>query len=80
MSVQKKNCSCAQRAYGTLVAIDEAKRFVKDCMVAAGATADNAIVLANLLTEADSRGQYSHGMNRLGNTNCCYIHQNRLIV
>lgn len=61
-----KRCKCSQKAYGSLVPLDEAKRFIKDCMTTVGASEDNAVLVANLLTEADDRGLYSHGMNRLG--------------
>ncbi|XP_050306108.1 uncharacterized oxidoreductase YjmC [Anthonomus grandis grandis] len=45
--------------------LEEAKRFMKDCFLAVGTSTENAeIVSANLL-EADHRGHYSHGMNRL---------------
>lgn len=40
--------------------------FVKRCMVAAGAAEEHASLLAGLLVAADSRGHYSHGLNRLG--------------
>ncbi|KAH1014747.1 hypothetical protein HUJ05_012579 [Dendroctonus ponderosae] len=43
----------------------EAKRFMKDCFLAVGASADNAETVATNLLEADYRGHYSHGMNRL---------------
>lgn len=36
-------------------------------MVAVGASKTAATAVANLLVEADHRGHFSHGMNRLGN-------------
>ncbi|XP_059611852.1 uncharacterized oxidoreductase YjmC [Phlebotomus argentipes] len=48
-----------------LVAVEEAKRFVKDCFVAATVKSENAQAMADLLIEADFRGHFSHGMNRL---------------
>jgi LDH2 family malate/lactate/ureidoglycolate dehydrogenase len=50
---------------GTLIAPGEVKRFVSDCMVKVGAPRENADQLADLLVAADSRGHYSHGLNRL---------------
>lgn len=35
-------------------------------MVAAGSCSDHAKMLAECLVEADYRGHYSHGLNRLG--------------
>lgn len=60
------NCKCALKAHGALVPLDEARRFIRECMTAAGASENNAALMANLLAEADDRGHYSHGMNRLG--------------
>lgn len=51
----------------SLVSLTECFRFIKDCMVAVGTPNAHAEALAELLTEADYRGHYSHGMNRLGN-------------
>ena len=36
------------------------------CMQAVGTPQHHATVLADVLTAADLRGHYSHGMNRLG--------------
>lgn len=47
--------------------VEEAKRFMVDCFVAAGANPENATIIAENLLEADHRGHYSHGMNRLEN-------------
>lgn len=46
--------------------MDEAKRFMSDCLTAVGACCENAEILADNLITADKRGFYSHGMNRLG--------------
>lgn len=48
-----------------MIAVDEAKRFVVDCLVAAKACESHAKQMADLLIEADVRGHFSHGMNRL---------------
>jgi len=49
-----------------LVAPKEAKRFIIECMVAIGTEAKHGAALADTLVAADSRGHYSHGLNRLG--------------
>ncbi|VEN44342.1 unnamed protein product [Callosobruchus maculatus] len=43
----------------------EAKRFMVDCFIAVGAPQSHAETVADNLLEADYRGHYSHGMNRL---------------
>ncbi|KAF5302680.1 hypothetical protein FQA39_LY10176 [Lamprigera yunnana] len=48
-----------------LIPMKEVKRFMVDCMEAVGAPLEHAQALANLLAEADHRGIFSHGMNRL---------------
>ncbi|CAG9864224.1 unnamed protein product [Phyllotreta striolata] len=45
--------------------LEEAHRFIIDCFVAVGTTEKHAEIMADNLTEADLRGHYSHGMNRL---------------
>lgn len=49
-----------------IIPIKEARRFMQECLKAAGADNSNANEMADLLIEADYRGHYSHGMNRLG--------------
>lgn len=49
-----------------IIPVAEAKRFIKDCMEAVGTPEDHAVAMADLLVEADYRGHFSHGMNRLG--------------
>lgn len=49
--------------------IAEAKRFMVDCFKSVGSSTDNADIIASNLIEADYRGHYSHGMNRLGVNN-----------
>lgn len=48
-----------------LVAVAEAKRFIVDCLAAVDSPKDHAQAQADLLVEADYRGHFSHGMNRL---------------
>ena len=49
-----------------LVAITEVTGFVQRCMEAVGAAGPHAASLADVLLAADTRGHYSHGLNRLG--------------
>ncbi|KAG4077515.1 hypothetical protein HA402_002942 [Bradysia odoriphaga] len=48
-----------------LVSIDESRRFMVDCFTASKSSPSHAQQMADLLVEADYRGHYSHGMNRL---------------
>ncbi|KAF7283894.1 hypothetical protein GWI33_022725 [Rhynchophorus ferrugineus] len=45
--------------------LEEAKRFMIDCFKAVGTPQDHAEIVSENLLEADYRGHYSHGMNRL---------------
>ncbi|CAG9826511.1 unnamed protein product [Diabrotica balteata] len=45
--------------------LKEAKRFMIDCFKAVGCNQTHAEIVADNLLEADYRGHYSHGMNRL---------------
>jgi LDH2 family malate/lactate/ureidoglycolate dehydrogenase len=48
-----------------LVAINETRRFMVDCFLKSNTSPENAQAMADLLAEADYRGHFSHGMNRL---------------
>lgn len=48
-----------------LVSIDETRRFMTDCFLRSKTSPENAKAMADLLAEADYRGHFSHGMNRL---------------
>lgn len=48
------------------ISLAEVRRFCVDCMTAVGTPQANATALADVLVEADNRGHYSHGINRLG--------------
>ena len=37
-----------------------------ECMTAVGTPKDHATALADVLVAADTRGHFSHGLNRLG--------------
>lgn len=49
-----------------MITLEEAKRFIVECMESVGTTRSHAEALGDLLVEADYRGHNSHGMNRLG--------------
>lgn len=49
-----------------IVPEQELHDFVVRCMEAVGTNTEHADVLADLLVAADTRGHYSHGLNRLG--------------
>lgn len=48
-----------------VIAVEEARRFIIDCFIAAGVPPKHAKAQADLLIAADYRGHFSHGMNRL---------------
>lgn len=48
-----------------LVPIAETRRFMTDCFLKSKCSPENAKAMADLLAEADYRGHFSHGMNRL---------------
>ncbi|XP_049816450.1 uncharacterized oxidoreductase YjmC-like [Schistocerca nitens] len=50
---------------GLVVPVAEVHRFIVDCLKAVGTCTDNACIQADVLVAADSRGHFSHGMNRL---------------
>lgn len=46
--------------------VTEIHRYMVDCMTSVGTPKEHASALADVLLEADRRGHYSHGLNRLG--------------
>lgn len=48
-----------------IIPLKDAKRFIIQCMEAVGTPKAHAEALGDVLVEADYRGHYSHGMNRL---------------
>ncbi|MFH4982356.1 hypothetical protein AB6A40_009065 [Gnathostoma spinigerum] len=48
-----------------IVTVDEIRRFMCACMKKVGTCEEHAQMLADVLIEADNRGHYSHGLNRL---------------
>lgn len=51
---------------GGVVALGEVRRFIAEAMTTVGTPKAGAKLLADVLVEADYRGHYSHGLNRLG--------------
>ncbi|XP_042209707.1 uncharacterized oxidoreductase YjmC-like isoform X2 [Homarus americanus] len=49
----------------TKYVVDEVHRYMVDCMLAVGTPKPQATALADVLVAADTRGHYSHGLNRL---------------
>ncbi|XP_049294058.1 uncharacterized oxidoreductase YjmC [Anopheles funestus] len=62
---QHRNMSSSVAAKQGLVAVEEARRFMVDCLVKSKTPVAHAKQQADLLLEADYRGHFSHGMNRL---------------
>ena len=54
------------------VEVKEVESFVERCMKAVGTPEDHARSLAKVLVAGDSRGHFSHGLNRLGEFTCGY--------
>ncbi|KAI4466948.1 oxidoreductase-related [Holotrichia oblita] len=48
-----------------IIPLSESKRFISECLQAVGTPKNHADEMGDLLVEADYRGHYSHGMNRL---------------
>lgn len=57
----------------SIVPEQELHDFVVRCMEAVGTNTEHADVLADLIVAADTRGHYSHGLNRLGKFRYCMI-------
>uniref|UniRef100_A0A182TC41 Malate dehydrogenase n=1 Tax=Anopheles maculatus TaxID=74869 RepID=A0A182TC41_9DIPT len=62
---QRRTMSSSAAAKQGLVAVEEARRFMVDCLVRSKTPLAHAKQQADLLVEADYRGHFSHGMNRL---------------
>ncbi|XP_053661872.1 uncharacterized oxidoreductase YjmC [Anopheles marshallii] len=65
ITTQHRNMSSSVAAKQGLVAVEEARRFMVDCLVKSKTPLAHAKQQADLLLEADYRGHFSHGMNRL---------------
>lgn len=50
---------------------EEVERFISECMMKAGTTAEDADTVAHHLMTADYRGHFSHGLNRM----TMYVHE-----
>ena len=53
------------RSQMKLVEVEEIRPFICRCIVSVGGAPSHADTLADLLLAADTRGHYSHGLNRL---------------
>ncbi len=53
-----------------LLEVEEIRSFVCRCVETAGGAPSHASCLADVLLAADTRGHYSHGLNRLGQWSC----------
>uniref|UniRef100_A0A182PDI9 Malate dehydrogenase n=1 Tax=Anopheles epiroticus TaxID=199890 RepID=A0A182PDI9_9DIPT len=62
---QQRSMSTSGAAKKGLVPVEEARRFMVDCLVNSKTPLAHAKQQADLLVEADYRGHFSHGMNRL---------------
>lgn len=60
-----------------IVPLAEARRFMVDCLKAAGASVELANIHADSLIDADYRGNFTYGMNRL-ELFCKYLKSRRL--
>ncbi len=60
MATQTSSVGCTN-----LVDPGDAHLFVQSCIEACGAPKEHAASLADVVIEADVRGHYSHGLNRL---------------
>lgn len=74
VTVVNYKCKTCERHFSALeypdtgtdiIPLKNARRFITDCMVAVGSPQEHAEAMADVLSEADYRGHYSHGMNRL---------------
>ena len=54
--------------------VDTIRQFIMKVMRELGTIEDHANILAEVLTVADMRGHYSHGLNRLGNVLCFILY------
>ncbi|XP_035917150.1 uncharacterized oxidoreductase YjmC [Anopheles stephensi] len=63
--IMSSSAAAAAATKQGLVAVEEARRFMVDCLVRSKTPLAHAKQQADLLVEADYRGHFSHGMNRL---------------
>ncbi|XP_044735355.1 uncharacterized oxidoreductase YjmC-like isoform X2 [Chrysoperla carnea] len=59
------------------IPLKEARRFMYDCFVAAGASPEHASLHADMMIFADTRGVFGHGMARL-ETTCCNLKNKKI--
>lgn len=56
----------SSKATFKLVSVEEVSRFIQSCMCRVGTDPGHSKILADVLVAADTRGHFSHGLNRLG--------------
>ncbi|XP_057662290.1 uncharacterized oxidoreductase YjmC-like isoform X1 [Diorhabda carinulata] len=61
----KKMSSLKTKEKPKITPLEESRRFMIDCFKAVGCNQNHAEIISANLLEADYRGHYSHGMNRL---------------
>lgn len=70
LQISKQQSRLSLRHYSSenwdVISNTEVKRFARDCMTSVGTRPQHADSLAEVLVQADYRGHYSHGLNRLG--------------
>ncbi|XP_016980481.1 uncharacterized oxidoreductase YjmC isoform X2 [Drosophila rhopaloa] len=54
-----------QRGETSLVLVDEARRFIQDCLMRVGVSPSKVRCISEFLVVADYRGNFGHGLNRL---------------
>ncbi|KAK7081043.1 hypothetical protein SK128_002031 [Halocaridina rubra] len=64
--LEGKNKFTAPDDLGTICEEKEVHRFIVESLVSDGVPKENAKQLADVLVEADKRGHFSHGLQRLG--------------
>ena len=55
-----------------VIPVEEATRFIVECMESVGTSKQHAKQLADVLVMGDHRGHFSHGLNRLGSFCCLF--------
>lgn len=70
LQISKQQSRLSLRHYSSenwdVISNNEVKRLARDCMTSVGTKPQHADSLAEVLVQADYRGHYSHGLNRLG--------------
>lgn len=62
----KESRNFSNAANEIVVPVSQVKRFVEQCSATVGIKHSHAQKIADCMIEADLRGHYSHGLNRIG--------------